>query len=167
MLLVERRQSSGRTQGWLPSADSVEENTMNERNHTMPADTANRVQEHTRTSIDARVQKEMQERLRYYAGPGKAQIDQRLSELERESDIERAIEVEAPIMMLTGIALGARVHKLFFVLPVAAAGMVILHSLHGWYPLIPVLRRLGFRTTREINDERHELLFLKEQCHAA
>lgn len=131
------------------------------------ADTATRVQHHAPSRTTDKIATETRERLRYYAGEGKAKIGERLRELERESDIERAIEVEAPLMMLTGIALGARLHKGFFAIPVFAASMVLVHSFHGWYPLIPVFRKLGFRTTREINDERQALLILEEQIGAA
>lgn len=129
--------------------------------------TATRVQDHAPERTNDKLEAEAKERIRYFAHEGRSRIGERLRELDRESDIERAIEVEAPLMMLTGIALGSRVHKGFFAIPVFAASMVLLHSFHGWYPMIPLFRKLGLRTTREINDERQQLLILKEQAGAA
>lgn len=38
--------------------------------------------------------------------------------------------------------------------PAAVAGFLLQHAIQGWCPPVPVLRRLGFRTQREIDDER-------------
>jgi hypothetical protein len=85
------------------------------------------------------------------------ELDARIAALQREWDVERAIEVEAPLAILAGIGLGLAIHRRFLLLSGVAAGMLLLHSLQGWYPLLPVLRRLGFRTTREIAGEIYAL----------
>jgi hypothetical protein len=36
-------------------------------------------------------------------------------------------------------------------------GFLLFHSVYGWCPPVPVLRRLGFRTAREIEAERHAI----------
>jgi hypothetical protein len=83
--------------------------------------------------------------------------ERRLEELEREWDIERAIETEAPLVILAGAALAALAGRKYLALPAFAAGMLLVHTLHGWYPLIPVFRALGVRSSREIGDEIHAL----------
>ena len=41
-----------------------------------------------------------------------------------------------------------------------------LHAATGWYPLLPVFRRLGFRSAREIAGERYALKALRGDFHA-
>lgn len=60
-------------------------------------------------------------------------------------------------MILAGVAVGAMVDRKWLVLPVFAATMLLLHNLHGWYPLLPLLRRWGIRTEEEIAYERYQL----------
>lgn len=122
----------------------------------MVAPSATRVAANTTSGVNERIAERTRRNIeRYSASPGL--IDARLARLEREWDIERAIEVDAPFMVLAGIALGAAVDRRFLLLSGFSAGMLLLHSLHGWYPLLPLLRRLGLRTTREIGDEVYAL----------
>ena len=60
-------------------------------------------------------------------------------------------------MTALGLVLGLTVCRKFLVLPFVAQAMLLLHALQGWYPLLPVLRRLGFRTPTEIERERARL----------
>lgn len=45
--------------------------------------------------------------------------------------------------------------------------MLLLHGVHGWYPLLPVFRRMGLRTRREIAAERYALKALRGDFNAA
>lgn len=40
-------------------------------------------------------------------------------------------------------------------------GFLLQHALQGWCPPVPVLRRLGFRTQTEIDEERYALKALR------
>lgn len=84
-------------------------------------------------------------------------VSARLRALRREWDVERGIETEAPLMILAGVAAGAFIDRRLLAVPAFAASMLLLHSLQGWYPLLPALRRLGMRTTREIASEAYAL----------
>ncbi|MFI5362573.1 MAG: hypothetical protein ACHQ49_11440 [Elusimicrobiota bacterium] len=84
----------------------------------------------------------------------------RLLELEAEWDVERALETNASAAVLVSLALARFVDKRFLMLTAAVGGFLLQHALKGWSPPVPVLRRLGFRTAREIEDERHALLSL-------
>ena len=46
-------------------------------------------------------------------------------------------------------------------LPIAVAGFLLQHAVQGWCPPVPVMRRLGFRTEREIDAERTALKALR------
>lgn len=79
---------------------------------------------------------------------------ERLLELEHEWDTDRVIETEAAVMGLVGLALGAWRREML-VLPALVAANMLVHAGSGQYPLMPLLRRLGFRSAREIQRERH------------
>ncbi|HYF47994.1 MAG TPA: hypothetical protein VEJ63_01210 [Planctomycetota bacterium] len=91
----------------------------------------------------------------------KSDISRRIEELEREWDIERVIEVNAPTLALTGLTLGILHDRRWLALPVGVMSFLLLHGVQGWCPPIPVLRRLGFRTRDEINAEKYALKALR------
>lgn len=100
-------------------------------------------------------------RLHEYADAGPSGIAQRLGELDREWDTDRAIELEGSAMGLMGLALGAFVRPAFLAVPAAVGAALFLHAMVGWYPLLPVFRRFGLRTAREIARERYALKALR------
>lgn len=88
-------------------------------------------------------------------------IPERLEELEREWDHDRVLETESSLMALSGLALGAAVDRKFFLIPGMVASMVFLHASTGFYPLLPLFRRLGIRSQKEIQRERFALKALR------
>lgn len=120
-----------------------------------------RERRHTAASVLQRIDRETVARLQEYADQGPDGIARRLGELEREWDTDRAIELEASAMGLIGLALGTLVRPAFLAAPAAVGAAVLLHSMVGWYPLLPVFRRLGLRTAREIARERYALKALR------
>jgi hypothetical protein len=86
-----------------------------------------------------------------------ALIEHRLGELEREWNLERALQTWFATVVLAGVALGARRDNRWFALPAVAAGFMLQHALQGWCPPLPLLRQLGFRTRGEISRERYAL----------
>jgi hypothetical protein len=53
-----------------------------------------------------------------------------------------------------GTVLGIAVNRRWLAVPLLVGGFLFQHALQGWCPPVPVLRRLGFRTAREIDIER-------------
>ena len=90
-----------------------------------------------------------------------AAIEGRLAELDREWDTDRAVEIEAATMGLVGLALGAFVRKQLLVLPAMVASAMLMQATTGRYPLMPLFRRLGLRTAKEIARERYALKALR------
>ncbi len=127
----------------------------------MPVATTNRVETNTSGSLDTEFQRQLRENISRYANATPAEIEQRLEELDKEWNIERVIEIEAPTMIGLGAILGATLNRSWFMLSAVAASMVILHNTQGWYPLIPVFRRLGLRSQNEIEQERSALRALR------
>lgn len=119
--------------------------------------TATRVQANTSDAVNERLRSESEARVSEVVQRSSTAIDHRLRALRSEFDVERAIEIEAPSMIATGIAAGTWLDKRFVAVSAFAAGMLLLHSTQGWYPLLPIFRRAGMRTTREIADEAFAL----------
>jgi hypothetical protein len=84
-------------------------------------------------------------------------IDQRLEELDKEWDIERVLETNASSLIVASSALGFLANKKFFFVPFVVGTFLLQHALQGWCPPLPILRRLGYRTTNEIQEEREAL----------
>jgi hypothetical protein len=118
--------------------------------------TTKRVSMNTASDVNERVRHDTEKRIAFYMAHPEL-IDQRLADLDREWDIERLIEVEAPTMSLTGLLLGLTVSRKWLAVPLLAQSMVFLHALQGWYPLLPLFRRMGIRTETEIATERYAL----------
>ena len=126
----------------------------------LPA-TAERVPEHTSPEVNEAIRRRMEEKVAQVAAAGPAAIQRRLEELDREWDVERMLEANAASISLIGLGLGAFVDRRFFVLPALVAGFLLQHALQGWCPPLPVLRRLGYRTQTEIEQERYALKLLR------
>lgn len=88
-------------------------------------------------------------------------IAERLGELDEEWDVERLLQVNASTLVMLGVLLGARVDRRFLLLPAAVFTFFGQHALQGWCPPIPIFRRLGVRTHREIARERYALKALR------
>ncbi len=123
----------------------------------MAVTTINRVPRHTPAEINKSIEQATRERIEACYSQGPAAITDRLVELDHEWDVERAIEANAAIAVLLGTTLGATLDRRWFALPAAVGGFLLQHALQGWCPPVPVLRRLGFRTSREIEVERNAL----------
>ena len=121
------------------------------------ASTAYRVPEHTAPEVNGRIQRSTEASVAYYRQHPEL-IDQRLVELDREWDIERALEANAATLGLIGTALAATVNRKWLILPALVTGFLFQHAIQGWCPPLPVLRRLGFRTQTEIDEERRQLM---------
>ncbi len=121
--------------------------------------TRTRVTTHTPSTINRAVQQKIEDNLQFYANHAD-KIDARLRELDHEWDVERAIEMNASALAFIGVALGAR-DKRFLALPALVTGFLFQHAIQGWCPPIPILRRLGFRTAQEIEQERYALKVLR------
>ena len=122
--------------------------------------TVDRVPAHTAADVNQRIYDEMVERVRFFASSPDG-IPQRLKELDEEWDIERAIEANASALAFTGVALGATTDRRWLILPALVTAFLFQHAVQGWCPPVPILRRLGFRTAHEIEQERHALKALR------
>ncbi|HEU4591435.1 MAG TPA: hypothetical protein VFS13_11055 [Steroidobacteraceae bacterium] len=117
--------------------------------------------EHTRPSDNERIHARTLHDVSMYFGASDETLTARLQELEHEWDIERTLEANAASLALIGLTLGVTVDKRFLVLPFAVSVFLLQHALQGWCPPLPLLRRLGIRTSAEIHQEIIALRILR------
>jgi hypothetical protein len=127
---------------------------------TLPP-TSRRVELHTRPSLNEAILAQTDQTLMRLQSAPPREIDEHLQALDREWDVERALQTNAPVLCLLGLALGVAVDRRFLLLPAAVFGFFGQHALQGWCPPIPIFRRLGVRTLREIERERYALKALR------
>ena len=127
----------------------------------IPAPSADLVRDNTSPEVARRIQAQTEASVAACARGGPAAIEQRLGELEREWDVERWLETGAASLSLFGMAMGSTVNRKWFLLPAAVGAFLLQHTLQGWCPPLPLLRRLGVRTADEINQERFALKALR------
>ncbi len=86
-------------------------------------------------------------------------IRERLLQLDKEWDIDRALDFLFATTVGAQLALSVKRKKTSFAwFPLIQTAFLFLHTTYGWCPPVPVLRKLGFRTRFEIQSEREELL---------
>src|SRR3954453_631559 len=112
-----------------------------------------RVARNTEAAIGEQRRAGIRDSLRYHAARSR-EIPARLAELEREWDLGRAMTAGAAGFTLAGLALTALADRRFIAVPAMVGGFLLQHAIQGWSPPVPLLRRLGFRTSGEICDER-------------
>jgi hypothetical protein len=123
--------------------------------------TQERVVLNTGRKAQAMIDRQTEKDVAAHAGDTSEQIEARIAELRREWDIERALEANASIVIFTSIALGFFVDRRWLALGAMASVFLFQHALQGWCPPVPVMRRLGVRTAREIEQEIEALRLLR------
>lgn len=129
----------------------------------MIASTVHRVQQHTSPEINEQIAQHTAERIEELAGD-RDRIASRLQDLDREWDIERALQATSASITLLGLGLAVVHDRRWTILPIAVQLFFMQHTLQGWCPPLPLLRRMGFRTEREIDQEREALRSLRNQA---
>lgn len=129
--------------------------------------TRDRVPLHSSEHANNRIRRTLVGNVSYFAAH-RDQITERLGELDEEWDIERAIEANAAVLGFAGVALAAAQSRRWLALPALVTSFLFQHAVQGWCPPVPILRRLGFRTSYEIEEERRALKALRGDFgHAA
>ena len=127
---------------------------------TLPK-TTSRVSQCTARKVNERIFSETQQSVERFCGTDQETLARRLDELDREWDFERTLQTGASMQVLLGLALGMFLDRRWYAWSGIVAGFLLMHALLGWAPPLPVLRRLGFRTQAEIEEERDALRILR------
>ncbi len=120
-----------------------------------------RVRRHTAPEVNEQIDDRIRETVARYATAPASQVSERIGMLEQEWDVERVLESVASSLALSGVLVGAVGHRRGLLLATAVLGFLLTHATSGWCPPLPVLRRLGVRTRREIEREKFALKYLR------
>lgn len=121
------------------------------------APSPDRVRATTWPDVNARLDRQAQLRLRRAAALDDPALAQAIAALDGEWDFDRLVEAEAAVTGLVGLTLALLFDRRLLILPATVSTMLLVHAVHGWYPLLPLLRRLGARSGDEIERERYAL----------
>jgi hypothetical protein len=120
-----------------------------------------RVRRHTASHVNQQIDRKIADSVRAFSNQPPSAISRRIRELDQEWDVERVLETNASTLAMIGLALGSTVNRKWLWLSGAVLGFLFLHGTQGWCPPLPVLRRMGIRTRREIDREKYALKQLR------
>lgn len=120
-----------------------------------------RVRAHTDPAVVRDVDREAFDCVQSPAGADRETIGRHIDQLDREWDTERYLQMNASVLALGGVILGATVNKKFLMAPGVVLSFFLQHAVQGWCPPLPVFRRMGARTRHEINREKYALKALR------
>lgn len=119
---------------------------------------ADRVRRSTPDHVNQEIDRRTARRIAAMDDGSEGRIRARIAELDREWDVERVLEVNASTLALLGLGLGLTRNRKWLIVPGIVLPFLLQHGLQGWCPPLPILRRLGVRTQREIDAEKYALL---------
>ena len=119
------------------------------------------VRRHTSPEVLQRIDDHIERSIRFYATQPDHVIKARVEALENEWDIERRLGTNASILGLTGALLGLTLGRKWLLLTCTVTGFLLRHSIEGWCPPVPLMRKMGVRTRSEIDREKFALKALR------
>jgi hypothetical protein len=99
--------------------------------------------------------------IRFYGSLGREGIDERIRALEDEWDVERAVTVALSGAGVAGLVVGLLGSRVWRLLAWIALPLLFLFGQDKWKPSEGILKSLGLRSRREIQDEKYALKALR------
>jgi hypothetical protein len=120
-----------------------------------------RVRSHTDREVQDRIDRQIEESVRFYATQSKGVISFRIAELEKEWDVDRWVDTQVASAGLAGLVLGLTTTKKWFAITGGALLLLLQHALTGNSLPVSALRKAGVRTRSEIDREKFALKALR------
>lgn len=120
-----------------------------------------RVERNTPDSLNDEIELQLRDNIRKYATADKSTLSQRIAELEKEWYMDRMLITNASSLAGIGVLLAATAHKKWLILPGVVLTFLLQHGVQGWCPPLPLFRKLGVRSFKEIDRERFALKYLR------
>ena len=127
--------------------------------------TQSKVHTATPDHINEKIERETEARINTYKRQEPEAIKERISELEREWDTERVLEVSMASLTLASSILALTGNKKWAYSGGALSVFMLQHAMQGWCPPLSLIRRKGIRTMSEINLEKQALKDLLDDEH--
>ena len=118
---------------------------------------SDRIRRRTSSEVNQAIDAKTHVRIDDALSRGRDAVIARIHRLDREIDLDRILMAHFAILGSSALRLGER-NRFFRYLVFAQTGFLMMHAFIGWCPPMPVFRRLGFRTAREIASERAALV---------
>ncbi len=101
------------------------------------------------------------ENIQKYIDQGEGAIDKRVRELDNKWDMEKTIRFNISVLALAGVLFGTFKKRRWSVLSVAITAFIAQHLISKWCPSLPLLKKLGMQTHKEIEREKYALKALR------
>ncbi|MFW6224259.1 MAG: hypothetical protein ACOC4R_01230 [Bacteroidota bacterium] len=119
------------------------------------------IRENTGEEINRRIDRYIEDNIRYYATQAEDIITGRINTLEKEWDVQKLVQAIDSGIGLGSILLGVLGSKKWWFVTTLAAASSGMSAVKGWSPCTMALRRMGFRTRQEIDREKYALKALR------
>lgn len=120
-------------------------------------ETFDKVRQMTPRSVNEKIDRQMLQRVEEISAQGPEAIKGRLQELEKEWDLDKVLMLNFSVLVFAQL-LAARKDKRWLWGPIIQTPFMAMHAILGWCPPSLWFRPLGFRTDKEIQSEREELM---------
>jgi hypothetical protein len=118
---------------------------------------ADRVRSMSPESANRNIDRATRDSIARAVAGGRGAVEQRLTELQREWNVDRALVLNFSVLVFAQL-LAARRNRRWLWGPLIQTPFLIMHTTMGWCPPVLWFRPLGFRTRFEIQGEREALL---------
>jgi hypothetical protein len=119
------------------------------------------VRKNTSAQKNQRIDQRIKQNIEEYRHKSPEEISKRITQLEKEWDIERALDLSMSAMAISGIVSSLIISPYSIVLPIILLLFFIQHAFQGWCPPLPLLRKFKVRTRSEIDQEKYALKALR------
>jgi hypothetical protein len=123
--------------------------------------TAHRVSLKTCPKVNSTIRNQTIWNLNHYKNKSHESISNRIKKLNQEWDTERVLEVNAASLVIISTILGLTSRRCWFILTGAVGAFLMQHAISGWCPPLPIVRKLGIRTSEEISNDKVVLKILR------
>jgi hypothetical protein len=122
------------------------------------------IRKHSFKSFNENIDEKTDSIIQLVIAEGPISIGERLNELDKEWDIDKAVLLfQSGLIMIQLANAMKKQSKNSLWGPLIQTPLLMLHATFGWSPVTMVFRKLGFRTRFEIQAEREVLLNFLEQ----
>jgi len=125
-----------------------------------------RVRDMTSERVNQKIDQQALQEIARVKEQGPSAIRQRLEEIEKEWDIDRVLMLNFSVLVFAQLVLAKTHNRKWLWGPLVQTPFLFMHSVLGWCPPSLWFRPMGFRTRKEIQNEREVLLVaLNEPLH--
>jgi hypothetical protein len=118
----------------------------------------NKISSSSPDDVNTSIDQKTRDNILWYSREDPDVIAARMSDLDKEWDIERLLILNASVITLASIFLGITKNRLWYIAPVVVSFFLGQQGIQGWCPPVALFRKAGVRTRREIDMEKYALM---------